>query len=212
MTAVKRYVSQGHSLLHWAVEVEVLCRRCGRAGVVRGNPSWRQWHATFLCQGCGHRLETGKIPWQGPVLATGRRPCGFCGHQWVHAEQRFETVWQVQSETAQVPCPNCQKPNSVDLSFSRDNREDSANDPYFGLELALKQDTRLGTLWAFNAEHIHQLKRYTAAQLREGSGTKWSYFTRLPSWIKSAKHREQVLKALSKLEARALTRKWSPNQ
>ncbi len=57
---------------------------------------------------------------------------------------------------------------------------DHAIEPFFGLTLALKEETRLGTVWAYNAEHLNQLKLYISAKLRESATYKWSYFTRLP--------------------------------
>lgn len=66
-------------------------------------------------------------------------------------------------------------------------------------------------LWAANEEHLTYLESYIGASLRErpeavispmgrrwvGKGLSWQ----LPDWMKSAKHREEVVAALAKLRA-----------
>ena len=200
-----RYSDQGYPLLHWAREIEAICPKCGGLGVINGNPSWKEWNATFLCQKCSHSMRTERDGWHGPVLATGRRPCGTCGHKWVYFEKLFDTPKSVKSLVASSSCPECKSSNEVELSFTRSEPVDHAIDPFFGLDLALKENTRYGTVWAYGGEHLFELKSYISAQLRENSGTKWSYFTRLPKWLKTAKNRALILKAIAKLEKRLIT-------
>jgi len=201
-----RYFDEGFPLLHWATEIETICPKCGLPGVVNGNPNWKQWEGRFLCHSCSHSMKTNRDGWHGPVLGLGKQPCSKCGHKWVHAEKKFDDVSQLISEYAKSNCPKCNFQNDVLLEFVRTEPEDHAIDPFFGLNLALKESTRYGTVWVYNAEHLSQLKLYISAQLREGNGTKWSYFTRLPKWLKSAKNRALVLKAISKLDRRLITR------
>ena len=66
-------------------------------------------------------------------------------------------------------------------------------------------------LWAANEQHLAYLESYIAASLRErpeavispmgrrwvGKGLSWQ----LPDWMKSAKHREEVVAVLAKLRA-----------
>lgn len=61
---------------------------------------------------------------------------------------------------------------------------------------------KFGVLWAYNVEHLADLKAFVQADLRErnnyaGNG---SMFSRLPLWIKSAKNRVTILKLIEKLE------------
>ncbi|WP_444885826.1 hypothetical protein [Microbulbifer sp. PSTR4-B] len=204
-----RYLDEGFPLLHWATEIEAVCPKCNEVGVISGNPYWKDWRATFLCHGCSHSLQTDRDGWHGPVLGMGRRPCGTCGHQWVRVEKVFDDASKINGESTKSKCPQCKSENKVSLKFTRTEPTDHAIDPFFGLELALKEDTRHGTVWAYGATHLEQLKLYTSAQLREGDGTKWSYFTRLPKWLKTSKNRKMVLKAISKLEKRLITNKDS---
>jgi hypothetical protein len=79
-----------------------------------------------------------------------------------------------------------------------------ATDPYFNLPLRLQITTRHGWLWAYNLEHLDLIRRYVQASLRErapwyDSGHKMTLVARLPRWITSAKHRDEVLRAIDKL-------------
>ena len=200
-----RHIDEGFPLLHWATEIEAVCPKCNGVGVISGNPYWKDWRATFLCHSCSHSLKTERDSWHGPVLGMGRRPCNSCGHKWVHIKKVFDDSSKAKSETAKTKCPQCKTDNEVSLKFTPTEPIDHAIDPFFGLELSLKEDTRHGTVWAYGAKHLEQLKLYTSAQLREGDGTKWSYFTRLPKWLKTSKNRALVLKAITKLEKKLIT-------
>ena len=201
-----RYYDEGYSLLYWEKEVEAVCPKCGETGVIKGNPSWREWNATFMCKGCSHSLRTERDNWQGPVRGFGKRPCGYCGHKWVYAEEFCETPSSIKKCKKVSSCPVCNKESEVELTYYKNEPEDHAIDPYFGLELALKENTRHGAVWAYGEPHLEELKKYIGAKLREGSSEKWSYLSRLPTWLKSAKNRDMVLKAIGKLEKRLITR------
>ncbi|WP_395502287.1 hypothetical protein [Ectopseudomonas mendocina] len=200
-----RYTDQGFHLLHWAEQIEALCPQCSQAGLIIGNPHWRNWSAAFHCPSCTHAMTTADDSWRGPVLGSGRRPCGSCGQQWVTFCSIFDEASQAPS-VGRTNCQHCTAENEVTLTFSRAEPVDHAIDPFFGLELALKEETRHGTIWAYNAEHLYEREQFIAARLRENSTSKWSYFARLPSWVKSAKNREMVLKAIARLQRRSITK------
>ncbi|MFJ8058457.1 hypothetical protein [Streptomyces sp. NPDC096142] len=72
--------------------------------------------------------------------------------------------------------------------------------------LWLRADTRHGELWAYNLPHLDLIRRFVAAGLRERApwydhGRKMTLVARLPAWIKSAKHRDEVLRAVDRLRA-----------
>jgi hypothetical protein len=77
-----------------------------------------------------------------------------------------------------------------------------AADPWFGVPLWLRADLREHVLWAFNAGHLKVLRDFVAADLREHSpapGAPMSMLEKLPAWMTSAKHREEVVAALDRL-------------
>ncbi|BCL21666.1 hypothetical protein ACPCBX_24450 [Streptomyces tuirus] len=81
-----------------------------------------------------------------------------------------------------------------------------ATDPYFGLPLWLQAETRHGWLWAYNPEHLELLRQFVRAPLRERTPwdarvKKMTVVARLPSWIKSAKNRGEVLRAIDRIRS-----------
>ncbi|MEV0375727.1 hypothetical protein AB0I10_39325 [Streptomyces sp. NPDC050636] len=81
-----------------------------------------------------------------------------------------------------------------------------ATDPYFGMPLWLQVETRHGWLWAYNLEHLDLIRRFVQASLRErapwnDTGQKMTLVARLPAWIKRAKNRDEVLRAVSRIHA-----------
>jgi hypothetical protein len=79
-------------------------------------------------------------------------------------------------------------------------------DGTFGLSLWLQTPCCGEVLWAYNAAHLLLLERFVSAQLRSrdiGLGCRnASLISRLPAWIKSKKHRPEVLKAIARLNAK----------
>ncbi|KRA14739.1 hypothetical protein ASD69_19765 [Lysobacter sp. Root604] len=86
-------------------------------------------------------------------------------------------------------------------------RDGEAHDPHFGLPLRLIERTRVGLLWAYNGEHIDELQRYVAADLRErrGAMSNSTMASRLPTWMKLARHRARVLRGLDRLAAKLVS-------
>jgi hypothetical protein len=84
-----RHRDDGHALFRYADRVAVRCHRCDTPGWVTGPSDSRR----FRCLGCSEALDggcgcsrCGPGDWVGPVRYGGRRPCGYCGHQWVRIE------------------------------------------------------------------------------------------------------------------------------
>ncbi len=82
----------------------------------------------------------------------------------------------------------------------------SAADAYFGLPLWLQIEVGDRILWAHSDRHLQFIKSFVQATIRErhdGPGQGWrnqSIISRLSEWIKLAKNRKRVLKAIELLE------------
>lgn len=81
-------------------------------------------------------------------------------------------------------------------------------EPATGMRLARSEPVMQGrAVWAYNAGHQAELAGYVAARLREGAVvTNASFVSRLPAWLKSARHRNKVLAALARIERRMPTK------
>ena len=81
-------------------------------------------------------------------------------------------------------------------------------DPYFGLPLFLQASCSTHTLWAYNSEHLEFLQRYVGATYRrrptrDAAGPLNSLLaSRLPRWIQSSKHRDQILKTIAVIQTK----------
>lgn len=74
-------------------------------------------------------------------------------------------------------------------------------DWYFRLPLWLEISCAGETLWAYNQKHLEFIEDYVGAKLRERKAfVNKSMASRLPSWMKQAKNRDEVLKAIGKLK------------
>ena len=82
------------------------------------------------------------------------------------------------------------------------------HDDSFRLPLWLATPCCGELLWAFNVRHLDALEAFALAELRErrrDPAHGWSnaaFASRLPKWIKAAKNRVEVGKALARLRAR----------
>lgn len=77
-------------------------------------------------------------------------------------------------------------------------------DWYFRLPLWLQTSCCGETLWAYNLKHLEILEKYVAAKLRERTKKgRNSFLSKLPNWIKSAKNRREVLRAIEKLKEKS---------
>ncbi len=73
-------------------------------------------------------------------------------------------------------------------------------DWYFHQPLWLQTPCRGHTLWAYNREHLEFLERYVTAELRERlPNVNRSVASRLPRWVTRASNREDVRRAIDKL-------------
>ncbi|MET8076444.1 hypothetical protein [Streptomyces sp. NPDC005303] len=66
--------------------------------------------------------------------------------------------------------------------------------------------TRHGELWAYNLAHLDLIRRFVAASLRERDpwyehGRKMTCVARLPSWVKRAKNRDEVLRVIDRMRS-----------
>ncbi|TCI68649.1 MULTISPECIES: hypothetical protein [Exiguobacterium] len=75
-----------------------------------------------------------------------------------------------------------------------------AIDVHFGLPLYLQTGCCGHVLWAYNQEHLGYMKRYIEAMIRTSDRANRSIESRLPKWMKKKQNRDEVLRAIVKLE------------
>lgn len=100
-----------------------------------------------------------------------------------------------------LTCDGCGATTDADFELRPVMVPAALVDNCFGLPLWLQTPCAGTTLWAFNAHHLAYLKEFVQAELRERQGmTGASVASRLPAWLKQAKHRGEALRAVERLE------------
>lgn len=217
----KRYIDHGIYLRqlktndHW-----VKCLKCHQPNILKyrhredlGRADQNQF--LFTCSQCGFHLDShdqhSRYKLDGQYYISKGGQCHRCGGAEIQAEQR---VLDIRHPPAflQAECRLCHTiskfpTQAKDVYFIPNDKTTVNESTIFGLELYLCTATRFGYLYVYNPEHLQILKAYIQADLRErmpNVGTGY-YFNCLPAWIKSARNRKEILKAILRLEQMSST-------
>ncbi len=145
-------------------------------------------------------------------------------------DHRFTVSKPLVEDPVLVVCPTCDGKSSVTpygedqvkctcfscgytaVTLSSDRAfywySENPTDSYFGFDLWLQTNCSGNSLWAFNLRHLELLESYVGAALRERKRDEYwgwsnsSLASRLPKWLKSAKNREVIFKAINELKAK----------
>ena len=198
-----REASQPEWFLHPTL---VSCPRCGGLAMVEtlasdpADATAREtMHARLACGGCGYALNTAfdDARWAGPVHVAARTRCARCGRT-LHRNLGVRASAPA-SRTTTLVCPGCEEVNTTRVHISPAGCTE-AIDWRLGLELWLQAPCCGHVLWALNAAHLTFLANYVGATLREREPNRnRSAVSRLPSWMKQARHRAAVLATIERL-------------
>lgn len=198
----KRYTNTGH---FGANHYDIVCPRCSQQAVVSFNHHdgyYYQWHkkcnSRLLCRSCGY---TEKPNYHILYDATLNIYCPDCGVRNTIERKNLN----VAPQSIEIQCSHCNNKHSYKPSISTkevktDNKGLKA-DPMFNYPL-WRQTTVCGNLfWAYNCDHLEEMKLYVEADLRErNSAYLMTMVARLPKFIQSAKNRDKILAAIDKLK------------
>ncbi len=103
-----------------------------------------------------------------------------------------------------VPCSKCQKMNKIAENWEKyyqKYNEEGILDPAFGLTLWYRETVKGNILWAFNLRHLEEINNYVVADLRERTTDKYkmTMVEKLPDFVKLAKNRDEVQKAIERM-------------
>ncbi|MFC7613831.1 hypothetical protein ACFQV2_09915 [Actinokineospora soli] len=171
-----------------ATGVQVRCPRCGGRAVA----SWSR----VTCGGCGYALADRSPSW--PSTSTCTRTAAAAGAGC--GLSSGDVAGGVLPHGLPVRCPSCRAVTRLPAMALW--RGDGGVPRFRGLELWLQIPFRGHVLWAYHEEHLDFLERYVAAAVRERQPNRnSSVASRLPAWIKSAKNRDDILRALARMRA-----------
>lgn len=216
MTEPARHKDTGDFAQKYYAQMLVVCPKCGAPAVIR--------NGRLSCNACGLMREKaaafatmrsqGGVFWQAvPVkdwywtvqaqATTGGKPtpsaCRQCGGAIAlsRAQKDFDTP--PLPHRLDRTCGGCGRENTLEVGWRPVLEPGEPRDPLFGCELLLTKAMRGGVLYAYNASHTQDYLAFIRADHRERDAAAFgntSWFTNLPAWIKSARNRDQIVKAL----------------
>jgi len=193
-----RYSGPAKVKQSYMTEFLVECPKCKKDAFVQVNSGYVPSEGKLTCFNCMFS-ETSKDLIRYKAIV--KRNCDNCGKP-VNTEipNQKETSSQVT-----LPCPHC----GVTRTFQPRNEayklvyrsSGLSTDPVFNLPLWLQTEVKNNLFWAYNRQHLIDIKTYVEAKLRERQSKGFTTMVeKLPKFIKKAKNREAILKAISQLE------------
>jgi DNA-directed RNA polymerase subunit RPC12/RpoP len=173
-------------------EFLVVCPKCRKSATVTYNHRQGQ----LDCSHCHHTEKSEDLVRYDVLL---KRSCDTCGKL---IEKKIPNNKEEVTEIT-IPCPHCGTTRTYKPRNERHvlyYRSDGKTDPAFNLSLWFQCDIRGHLFWAYNRAHLNEIEKYVAADLRERS--RWTRMTmveRMPKFVKEAKNRDLLLRAIAKL-------------
>ncbi|EMG10772.1 hypothetical protein LEP1GSC151_3450 [Leptospira interrogans serovar Grippotyphosa str. LT2186] len=203
----KRNLDQGKSLYQYRDKIFVECPNCSSIATItvqdiRYNyPISQSETIRVVCLACGFCKKSENTFWKGAIYGSFKKPCGNCGYKWMEKHIYRVKFSSDIPKTVKCKCPVCNYKTEEKLQWQKYYSATQGIDPYFGLSLWLKFKIGNHQIWVYNESHINDLIDYVESDLRERIvyPTKWSMVARLPKWIKEAKNRKVIVKALKEL-------------
>ena len=195
MDSTTRFKPFYRSLRYYYAEVIVHCPKCGARARIVQKDGYRS-NPILKCPNCHYKQSEVTRTYTQIVKLI----CSNCGER-IHS--RITGVAH-KKPTIFVKCSNCQVSQKCEPRYREEDivrRYGAPFDPHYGYQLWLAVEVRGNILWAYNYQHLNDIKQYVTASLREKRGC--GYMTmveKLPQWIISRKNRNEVLRAIAKLE------------
>jgi len=169
-------------------EVVIYCPKCQKDALIVNK-------VRVICKKCGFSEEKAKDKWHGPSIGIVRRRCRYCG-RWLEKK----IVGPKHTYEAKLKCPGCHIEMIERIVWSPLIRRYPC-DPHFGYKLWFVGSVRGNTFWAYNRAHLHFIKSFVSATLRNREPNKNnSLASRLPGWLLSKKNRASMVKEINRLE------------
>lgn len=191
-----RYVGPPTTRYAYAKEFWVECPKCAKAARVIKKDLVGIGDDKLLCHHCNYS-ETADERLR--YTATVSRACRHCGGSIeVSIPNNREKVAELKYSCPHCDVPEVYKPNNVPYRLKYCSER--LTDPVFGLRLWFQESIKGDTLWASNKEHLLEIRHYVTAKLRERQTMRITTMVeKLPQFIKAAKNREAVLKAIERM-------------
>lgn len=145
-------------------EISVECPKCSKEALVTIDDSWYPNKGRVRCFHCMFTESVSDLIRFNLLV---KRNCDNCGKP----IDIFIPNQKVKADSITTSCPNC----GVTRSFKPRHEayrlvyveQGKASDPVFGLPLWFQTQVRGNLFWAYNREHLGEIKNYVRSILRE---------------------------------------------
>lgn len=198
-TAPTRY----QDLWDWqkATYISVTCPKCQKEAIVYyGRYYWRYDDDSIevRCHHCNFSKKFESIIYYQIEVSLN---CPNCGNKMAYFQDNLKQV----PSLVKIKCEHCHhqletvpKYQPYHKKLTKPNRLKC--DDVFGLPLYYQTNVKGNLFWACNQAHAQEILAFVSADLREraGVGVKMTMTAKLPTFIKSAKNKEMIVKILQK--------------
>ena len=195
---MERYRAEPVRLYDLMSEFLVQCPKCDNKAIIIKPSTFEYKNATLKCTSC-HYSET--VTDLIRFKPTGKAKCNHClALLDLSAIVGYKSI----PTFVNVKCNSCKTINSVNKnwdSYIEKYQVSGIIDPAFGLPLWYQDTVKGHVIWAYNQKHLTEIKNYVQATLRERTTDrfKMTMVEKLPNFIKLAKNRKEVLKAIERM-------------
>lgn len=193
-----RYTGEPKRLYDFMDEFAVHCPKCSKKAIV-SVPHFLDYKKASVTCTCCHFSE--KMNSRNAYVTKGKTTCVQCG-EWI--DWNDETK-RKRPSYLNIICRHCKTINKISGDWSEIFVKYNASgitDPAFGLPLWYLKGFKSYEIWAYNAQHLVEIKSYVGAKLRERSTKhfKMTMVEKLPNFIKSAKNRVEILSTIEAMQ------------
>lgn len=177
----------------------VECPKCKSKATVTTNTN--SYTGRLTCSSCNFTQESDELIRYNTIV---KRNCDNCG------ESIDVTIpnCKEKSDSITVTCKHCNNvrayaPRYDEYRLFYESIGADMKDPIFNLPLWFQTEVKREVFWAYNRKHLVDIRDYVSAKLRERKSNEYSTMVeKLPSFIKSAKNRSAIIKAIDKMMKR----------
>lgn len=198
---IRRYTGKALVKELYKDEFLVVCPRCGdQAKITTGTGMYKDT-GKIICSACNFMQESDELIRYNTIV---KRNCDNCGK---NIDVTIPNCKE-KSDSITVACKHCNNvrtytPRYEEYRLFYKSTGTDIKDSVFNLPLWLQTEVKGEILWAYNRKHLSDIRDYVAAKLREREVDNYTTMVeKLPSFIKSAKNRAAILKAINKMMKR----------
>lgn len=182
-----------------ANHISVVCPKCQKEAMVNYGRYYWKYDDELIevrCHHCDFCKQLEDITYYQIEVSLN---CPNCANKIYHYQDELRQV----PDLVKIKCKQCHYALKTKPKYQRYlkklNKTNGLKCDYvFGLPLYYQTNVKGNLFWAYNQAYAQEILAFVLAELREraGSGVKMTMTAKLPTFIKSAKNKETIVKIL----------------